>query len=95
MDPSIKFPGISSVSDARIPDSVIIYRDVDVSTEDYAPNRPFKGLYIGATGGGSLTIAGLDGEEVTLTGLTPGCWPFAGVGIISATTDVGAIVALF
>lgn len=95
MTASIKFPAIAQTSDARIPDSVVIYQAVDLSVEDYTPARPFKGLHIGTAGGGALTIAGLDGAEVTLAGLYAGCWPYAGVGIIRATTDVEDIVALY
>lgn len=60
--------------------------------QDYAPDRPFKGIHIG--GAGNITITGANGVSVTLA-VTPGHYPYGGAAIVGATTTATGIVVLF
>lgn len=71
--------------------SATTYQEVDVSSEDYTTDKPFKAVHVG--GAGNLCITGIDDQTVTLA-VTQGCWPYAGIAITTDTTATG-IVALF
>lgn len=62
-------------------------RDTPISNIRDA-GRPFKGIHVNSAG--TLSIVGVDGAEATFS-LTPGCWPYGGVGLFrdnSTTTDI-------
>lgn len=53
---------------------------------------PFKGIHVNAEC--TLTIIGVDEEEATFT-LTPGCWPYGGVGFSKTGSDASDIIVLY
>lgn len=73
---------------------VVIYKEVDVSAEDYRPSRPFRGLAV--LEDGNVNIVGLDGGTAVLALLAAGSpYPYGGQAILSQDTDAVGIVALF
>jgi len=64
---------------------------VDLSSVDFTGS--FGSLWIGGAGSGALEIVGLDGVNVTYTGVGVGRFIHAGKGIIKAGTTVTGIVA--
>ena len=75
-------------------DSAINYAAVDVSSVDYEPASPFRGIHIGTGGAGDITITGHNGTSVTLK-VGEGLLPIGGIAIVSATTTATEITALF
>jgi hypothetical protein len=79
---------------AEQPASANNYREVNLTSVDFEPSTPFKGIYVGGTG--DITVRGMDGVEVTLVGVAAGvAHPIAGAAIIRATTDATDLVALY
>lgn len=84
---------IQNASETKLPHSATSYQEVDLTTEDFFPARPFKALHI--NGAGNVIIEGLDGDDSPAMAVTPGCWPYAGLKIIRTGTTATGITALF
>jgi hypothetical protein len=53
---------------------------------------PFKGIHVNAEC--TLKIIGVDGVVATFA-LTPGCWPYGGVGFFKTGSDATNIIVLY
>jgi hypothetical protein len=73
-------------------DSADIHRESPIEDENDA-GVPFKGIHVNATS--DIAIIGVDGNVATFN-LSPGCWPYGGIGLVEASTDItGTIVLLY
>lgn len=85
---------ISSGSADRISESATDYVEVNLTSADFVSTRPFRGLHVGVAGDVVITSP-VTGKPVTLKGLTPGLWPYAGKVIMKTGTTASSIVALY
>lgn len=71
-------------------DSDDIHRDQPIEDENDA-GAPFKGIHVNETS--DVGIIGVDGVAATLN-LSPGCWPYGGIGLHTSATDVSGTIYL-
>lgn len=83
---------LRSKSRGEIGDSAVRYEDADISSVDYEPSEPFKGLF--CTAAGDVVITGVDGVNSSALPLTVGVWPLAGIKVVKTGTTA-TLVALF
>lgn len=80
-------------SSAALPASAVCHKNVDLTSVDYNPDRPFKGFH--TADAGVIVIIGLDGNRTTFTIPAGGAYPYGGSVIVRTGTTCTGIVALF
>lgn len=75
------------------PNAAANLQNSDTAIEDINDaGSPFKGIHVNTEC--SLTIVGVDENEATFL-LTPGCWPYGGLGISKLDSTATDIIILY
>jgi hypothetical protein len=91
----MKASQIANKAAEKLPESAVNYTEVDLSEEDFLPDRPFRGIYIGGEGDLVISSAVAGGGSAKFTGIQPGFYPLSGRSIKKTGTTATNIVALF
>lgn len=91
----MKASQIANEAAENLPESAVNYTEVDLSENDFLPDRPFRGIYVGGEGDLVLSSAAAGGGTAKFTGVQPGLYPFSGRAIKKDGTTATDIVALF
>jgi hypothetical protein len=76
----------------NIADSAFDYRSVNVASQNFVPDTPFRAVFVGV--GGNVALESIAGNQVTFA-LSAGLWPIGGRKILTTGTTATGIIALF